>query len=108
MATSNISKKTLGYVKSVAEATEYDVVKKLIFKMDAKNIDEINELYNNLYNSSIADNIVDTVIDKKIDKLWSFIDNLSEEAAEKLEWVTEVYPKCKYLNIYMKEKDRFK
>jgi len=105
MTTINISKETLNYVKSVAEATEYDVVKKLIFKMDAKNLDEINELYDTLYNPSIKDDIVDTIVDKKIDKLWSFIDNLSDSAAEKLEWVTEVYPKCKYLNIYMKEKD---
>ena len=108
MKTINISKETLNYVKSIAEATEYGVVKKLIFNMDLENIEEIDELYDTLYSPSIKDNIVDTVIDEKIDKMWSFIDNLSDSAAEKLEWVTDIYPKCRYLDVYIEEKDRFK
>ena len=81
--------KMLTYVETALEAKDYDEFKKLT--RDSKLNEMVFDVVENL-DSEISDTVENKTeaLEKQIDRLWGFIDNLSERAAETLDYNTEL------------------
>ena len=83
--------KMLEYVADALEASDYSEFKKLTrdSELNEAVFTAAEELDADIENSDVDEST--QALEEQIDKLWSFIDNMNDRAAEKLDYNTELF-----------------
>ena len=105
-----LTEKEWNLVASIAEAESYGIIKKIVFrnKEEVANIVSLIEEDETLLASyeEYQEFTKDLDRNKEIDRLWRFIDNLSDSAAEILDYNTMV--EDSFTRLYLKHRELMK